>query len=392
MKYEEYIKHIGGDNYLIEWSKKQSKHFDKATTEEVEHILDYLVQSGKKLERMSYKQAKELADKWTKSLQKKGKGIIETDEDTELVHDFGDGFKIVKLVGENAYKREGFLMSHCVADYYGKDVVIYSLRDKDNMPHCTMEKDQQVKGKGNGDIHPKYIGYVVTFLEKIGMTVGDSEMKHLGYANVEKIVDEFSDETKKLLYTDKYFPKDKRDKILDKNGNKITHIGLLSCFDLIEEKDNSLKVSFDIPLLVSSSIEWISSNVKKVVKNETIKSGGNYSQLAGGDDSQLAGGNYSQLAGGDDSQLAGGNYSKLAGGDDSQLAGGYNSKLAGGDNCIIIGDKGSIAKGGLRTVITLVTRNSKYEIESFKSEMVDGKRIKADTFYKLEDGEFVEVN
>lgn len=58
---------------------------------------------------------------------------------------------------------------------------IYSLRDADNMPHCTMERDQQIKGKGNGDIHPKYIDYVVRFLEHMDMKVRDSEMEHLGY-------------------------------------------------------------------------------------------------------------------------------------------------------------------------------------------------------------------
>ena len=38
-------------------------------------------------------------------------------------------------------------MSHCVASYYGRDVEIYSLRDKKNLPHCTLEKDNQIKGE-----------------------------------------------------------------------------------------------------------------------------------------------------------------------------------------------------------------------------------------------------
>ena len=120
-------------------------------------LIDFLVQTDKKVERMSYEQALKLTTAWDKAQQKKGKSIEEKPEDTETVLDFGDGFKVVKLVGENAYKREGFLMHHCVASYYGRDVEVYSLRDNDNMPHCTMEKDRQIKGKGNGDIHPKYM-------------------------------------------------------------------------------------------------------------------------------------------------------------------------------------------------------------------------------------------
>jgi hypothetical protein len=62
-------------------------------------------------------------------------------------------------------------MSHCVASYYGRDTVIYSLRDSNNNPHCTIEDGNQIKGKGNGSVDPKYIDYVVKFLEKLGMTV-----------------------------------------------------------------------------------------------------------------------------------------------------------------------------------------------------------------------------
>ena len=86
-----------------------------------------------------------------------------------------------------------------------------------------------------------------------------------------------------------------------------------------------------------------------------------------------------------------GNYSQLAGGNDSQLAGGNGSQLAGGKGSVIIGDNGSIAKAGKGSVIVLVERNDYFDIINFKAELVDGERIKEDTWYKLIDGEFVEV-
>ena len=113
-----------------------------------------------------------------------------------------------------------------------------------------------------------------------------------------------------------------------------------------------------------------------------------------GDESNLAGGNYSNLAGGYESNLAGGYKSNLAGGNESNLAGGYKSNLAGGESSFIIGRNGSRAKAGLHSVITLTEwgwRSDKYVPISVKAEIVDGDRIKADTWYTVKNGEFVEV-
>ena len=76
----------------------------------------------------------------------------------------------------------------------------------------------------------------------------------------------------------------------------------------------------------------------------------------------------------------------------NRLAGGNYSKLAGGDSSIIVGDDGSIAKGGIGSVITLVIRDLSGHIVDFRAAQIDGKKLKADTWYKLESGEFVEVN
>ena len=50
-------------------------------------------------------------------------------------------------------------------------------------------------------------------------------------------------------------------------------------------------------------------------------------------------------------------------------------------------------KGGLGAVLVLVEENSNnYDIKAWKAVVVDGERIKEDTFYVLKDGEFVEVS
>ena len=106
----------------------------------------------------------------------------------------------------------------------------------------------------------------------------------------------------------------------------------------------------------------------------------------GGYRSNLAGGNWSNLAGGNRSNLAGGDCSNLAGGNWSNLAGGYGSLVVGRNNCI--------AKAGIDSMIVLSewkTIEGKYTPVCVKAEIVDGKRIKADTWYKLVNGEFTEI-
>ena len=121
-------------------------------------------------------------------------------------------------------------MRHCVESYYGKDDEIYSLRDKKNNPHATFSKSsQQIKGKGNGNIHPKYVKYCVEFLEHVGISVRDSEMANLGYVNIEKVDDENAVFPKEYLFRDKYFSSDNTDKIIDKKGNKYESINLWLC-------------------------------------------------------------------------------------------------------------------------------------------------------------------
>ena len=127
--------------------------------------------------------------------------------------------------------------------------------------------------------------------------------------------------------------------------------------------------------------------------------GGDKSNLIGGDESNLVGGGYgSNLIGGSWSNLIGGGYgSNLIGGYRSNLiGGGYGSNLIGGDLSLIIGRNECSAKGGIHSVIVLMEckydDKANYVPIAVKAEIVDGVRIKADTWYKLKDGEFVEVD
>lgn len=63
---------------------------------------------------------------------------------------------------------------------------------------------------------------------------------------------------------------------------------------------------------------------------------------------------------------------------------------------MIIGRNGCNVKGGLHSVIVLTKwkydDNGEFAPVAVRAEIVDGVRIKADTWYKLENGELVEVD
>lgn len=202
MSLEKY-KHPDFKQEVLTWINSNLANYLKKNEEnqtEIEHILDYLNSdtAPERLKKMSYKQAKESAEKWIQSLVKKAADIIETDADVETFLEFDGGYRFVKLIGKAAFQREGNLMSHCVASYHGKsNTTIYSLRDNKNQPHCTIEVNSstgrdgkqsinQIKGKGNGSIHPNYIRFVLEFLKKIDVEVRSYEMKNLGYEDLEE--------------------------------------------------------------------------------------------------------------------------------------------------------------------------------------------------------------
>lgn len=142
-EYKDYAKYLNCSESVMGWiDTTLSNYLEKNQPEqsEVEHVLDYLAQNEvKKIQMMSYPEGVKKAEKWIIKLNKKAEKIEESDDDTKLILDFKDGFKIVQLIGKRAYEREGNLMRHCVASYYGRDTKIYSLRDAQNNPHCTIE-------------------------------------------------------------------------------------------------------------------------------------------------------------------------------------------------------------------------------------------------------------
>lgn len=201
---EKYANGMNASDEVLSWlrttgKKALTKGFSSLgspTESQVEHILDFLVSpdAPTRLQKMSFQDAKRKAKEWSEKNQKKGRNLKDGDEDIELVHDFLNGTKIVKLKTKSAFQREGFLMNHCVGGYSPNtdDMNIYSYRDEKNMPHATFEVRKnggeitQIKGKGNGPIHPKYIHPILAFLKSVGMDIRPTDMVNLGYHFIDK--------------------------------------------------------------------------------------------------------------------------------------------------------------------------------------------------------------
>lgn len=192
---EKYAKALSASVEVLRWLATTGQKYIK-TLDEGEHIIDFLISPNapKRLQRLSFLDAKRLTKRWSDSNQKKGRNLIDSTSDIETIHDFLDGTRIVKLKTKTSFQREGFLMGHCVGGYgvNNKNSEVYSYRDKNNLPHATFEIQKknkeivQIKGKGNGAIHPKYIHPILTFLNIIGMQIRPNDMKNLGYYHIHK--------------------------------------------------------------------------------------------------------------------------------------------------------------------------------------------------------------
>lgn len=88
--------------------------------------------------------------------------------------------------------------------------------------------------------------------------------------------------------------------------------------------------------------------------------------------------------------IVGGQFSTLEAGQSSTIVG--HGRCSGGPNSVVVArGYGVQVKGGLGSILVIVETQSSIEIDDYCVAIVDGEKIKPDTWYKLHDGEFVEV-
>jgi hypothetical protein len=109
-----------------------------------------------------------------------------------VVKKYDNGYHWVRLVTAVHFEREGKLMRHCVGNggYYDKyqsnACEYYSLRDKHNEPHCTIELavDRaaviQCKGTCNQKPARTYQRFIRRFINEMNWTI-DGDSSHIDY-------------------------------------------------------------------------------------------------------------------------------------------------------------------------------------------------------------------
>ena len=119
-------------------------------------------------------------------------------------------------------------------------------------------------------------------------------------------------------------------------------------------------------------------------------------------------GNYGAATAGDYGAATAGDYGAATAGYRGAATAGYRGaatagnrgaatsrgKSASGKNGLSVARGNDVkVKGGLGAILVIAEENSDdYDIKEWKAVVVDGEKVKADTWYKLEDGELVEVN
>ena len=117
-----------------------------------------------------------------------------------------------------------------------------------------------------------------------------------------------------------------------------------------------------IPGIVKAHVEYVKANVKKAVEAGDAKA------VAVGDEEAASAG-------------------------DSGSASSFGKSSVGENGCAIARGNGAMVRGGMGAVLVLVEENAfNCDIRFWKSEEVDGERIKENTWYMLDSyGEFKEV-
>ena len=164
----------------------------------------------------------------------------------------------------------------------------------------------------------------------------------------------------------------------------------------IDKEENStkvcsskIKVKAELKLadIINLGIEWIKevTSPTKVKKDDKNDNGGYYAKIGStGDTAQIGSSGYAAQIG------STGDYAKIGSSGDAAKIG-----STGEHSVVMAAGHNSIAKAKIGSWITLAEweyNDGVWVPICVKTEQVDGERVKADTFYKLIDGEFKEVD
>ena len=167
-------------------------------------------------------------------------------------------------------------------------------------------------------------------------------------------------------------------------------------------KKITVGAELSVPMLCKLHFEYVKSKTTNEKQGESyanlsaqdwsILSAQDRSSLSAQDRSSLSAQDRSSLSAQDGSSLSARNCSSLSARNWSSLSAQNRSSLSAGKDSVLSCFNGK-CKAGIGSIISIANReliDGEYKITDFCSAVVDGEKIKADTWYKVENGKFVE--
>ena len=149
--------------------------------------------------------------------------------------------------------------------------------------------------------------------------------------------------------------------------------------DTVDSKVASTKIKIGaeigIPGLVKAQIEWVKAHTTTEHTDPERATAGDCGAATAGDCGAATAGSYGAATAGDCGAAT------------------ARGKASVGENGLAVARGNNVrVKGGLGAVLVIAEENeSDYDIKDWSAVLVDGETIKADTFYMLKNGEFVEM-
>ena len=175
-------------------------------------------------------------------------------------------------------------------------------------------------------------------------------------------------------------------------GKSVFHEVELDATD--EKADDSKRVgrririgaALDVAKIVKAHFEYV--NERCVPADGRV--GGDKEAVSVGDYGSASAGNYGSASAGESGSASAGFRGSASAGESGSAV--SRGRSASGENGLSVArGNGVRVRGGLGAVLVIAEEaEDDYTIEAWKAAVVDGETIKADTWYKLENGEFVE--
>lgn len=167
---------IGTSKYNVWLAKESKKNSQILNIEQIRYIVDWAQIEKPNILSLTFEEAFAKSDEWHKSLKQNFKNLSKQNlVESRIVYKCSDNEHFFLKLKPEELALEGELMGNCVGGYSyvnrlkRREILILSLRDKDNLPHVTIEicnktgREIQTRGKCNEIPKKKYMNFIAEF-------------------------------------------------------------------------------------------------------------------------------------------------------------------------------------------------------------------------------------